>query len=95
MPKRFASLPDIVFIYSLDHPGLNPDTLSAASTEAVYKASFTESVEITDAGTTTTDPYTLDWHSILWITKSGGTWTADKTKSEIKPGAVTVGTNGP
>lgn len=90
-------------IYSLDQPGLLPyypssnTIVSASATEAVKKASFTEWVAITDTdGAGASDPNSYDWHMILWLTKeSGGTWSVDTTRSEIEPGSVTVGTNGP
>ncbi len=85
------------YLYVEDQPGFgSTGFLDASATEAVYKASFIESVEITDAGgTTTTDPTTCPWHTVLWLTKSGGAWAVDAARSEIELGSVTVGTTAP
>lgn len=84
-------------IYSADGPGFNgTGALAADATEAVYKATFTESVEIKDAaGNGASDGNLLDWHTITWLTKTGGTWTFDAGRSEIATGSVTVGTTAP
>jgi hypothetical protein len=94
-PIAYQLLPNKHYIYVIDHPGLNPKTLSSTATEAVYKASFTESVEITQAGTPTVDPRSIDWHSITWITKSSNAWNVDKSKSEIDLGSEKIGHTGP
>ncbi len=84
-------------IYSLDEPGfMSTGSLNAAATEAVYKASFVESVEIVDAlGGGVSDSNIFEWHSMTWLTKAGGSWDVDTAKSEIAPGAINVGTTGP
>jgi hypothetical protein len=84
-------------IYSVDEPGFNTTAaFAAAATEAVYKASFIESVEITPAvGGGVSDANFFEWHSTMWLTKASGSWAVDTTQSEIAPGAVTVGTAGP
>jgi hypothetical protein len=35
---------------------------------------------------------TFEWHSIIWLTKKGGNWTMDKTRSEIAKGKISVDT---
>jgi hypothetical protein len=84
-------------IYSVDGPGFkNASGFAANADEAVYKATFTESVEVRDAaGVGSSAGTTLDWHSIAWLTKTGGTWTYDPARSEITTGSVTVGTTAP
>jgi hypothetical protein len=84
-------------IYSLDEPGFQTAaSLDAAATEAVYKASFIESVEIVPAmGGGVSDSNVFEWHSTMWLTKASGSWAVDTTQTEIAPGAVTVGTAGP
>jgi hypothetical protein len=84
-------------IYSEDQPGFARTAgLDPTATEAVYKASFTESVEIVPAGGGGyTDATMFDWHSTTWLTKASGTWDVDAAKSEIAPGSVTVGTAAP
>ncbi len=76
-------------IYSEDRPGLKPRSLSwadATATDAVYIANFSEFVRISDGGTTTDDTTTCDWHSVSWVTKSGGTWAMNTANSEIDIG---------
>lgn len=84
-------------IYSEDQPGFpNSASFDAAATDMVYKASFTESVEIVDgAGVGRTDGNFFDWHTITWASQSGGTWSIDAARSEIASGSVTVGTTAP
>jgi hypothetical protein len=83
-------------IYSIDYPGFgNTTALNPAATEAVYKATFTEWVEVTTGATGSTSALTFDWHSVAWLTRTGGTWSMDTTRSEIEPGAATVGTTAP
>lgn len=83
-------------IYSIDYPGFSSTAaLNPVASEAVYKATFTEWVEVTTGATGATSRLTFDWHSVTWLTRSGGTWSMDATRSEIEPGAVTVGTTAP
>ncbi len=84
-------------IYSTDEPGFNgAASFDAAATDMVYKASFTEFVEITDSyGNTSTDGNGQDWHTISWVSQSGGAWALDAAKSEVATGSVTVGTAAP
>ncbi len=78
-------------IYVEDRPGfVNPGTPNPGETDLVVKATFTESVEITDVMGTRTDPTTFDWHSITWLTDTGGAWTVDAAQSEIEPGSMTI-----
>ena len=85
------------YIYVEDQPGFaNVSGLRASATEYVFQANFVESVDITDAGgTTTTDSNTHDWYSVLWLTKTGGAWTVDRTRSAIESGSTTIGTSAP
>ncbi len=84
-------------IFSEDRPGFNAQGAPASGdTDMVYKATFTEFVEITDPlGNTSTDGNGFDWHSISWLTNSSGSWTFDNSQSEIETGSVTVGTTAP
>lgn len=83
-------------IYSIDVPGFNGSAgFDAAATDMVYKATFTEYVEIMTTNGGTTSGNTFDWHSITWVTQSGGTWSIDAARSEIASGSVTVGTTAP
>lgn len=80
-----------VAIYSLDHPGLNPATLRPAATQGVYKATFTESVEIIDANGARMDPNKSDWHSTIWLDKdTSGNWIFNSSESEIALGSIAV-----
>jgi hypothetical protein len=90
-------VPYLPYIYSLDEPGVQGSGgLAASATEAVYKATFREWVEITDAsGGKANDGNWYDWHSITWLTKTGGSWGVDPLRSEISSGAVAVGTTAP
>lgn len=87
-------------IFVIDTPGFNSATSNptgdAAATEAVYKASFTEScnVKVGSSGWSRSSN-TLDWHSISWLEKSGGTWKRKTGASEIDTGSTTVGRGNP
>jgi hypothetical protein len=84
--------PSLPYVYVEDQPGIaNTSLFSASATEGVYKATFTESMDITTAAGVTHDPTTFNWHSILWLVKSSGSWTVDATRSEIAPGSITIG----
>jgi hypothetical protein len=85
------------YIYVEDQPGFaNVSALNASASEYVFQANFVESVEITDnTGTTTTDSNTRDWHTILWLTKTSGSWAADASQSEIDTGTTTIGATAP
>jgi uncharacterized protein DUF4157 len=83
-------------IYSTDTPGFNAAAApSAGDTDKVYKASFLEFVEVTDASGGQTDANTFEWHTITWLVSDGGAWRLDVAQSEIASGAVTVGTTAP
>jgi hypothetical protein len=83
-------------IYSIDYPGFQSAAgLNPAATDAVYKATFNEWVEVKTGSTGATSALTFDWHSVAWLTRSGGTWSMKAARSEIEPGAVTVGTTAP
>lgn len=74
-------------IYSEDRPGFKSAAASGSYTDKVYKKNFTEFVRITRADSTTyDDSNTQDWHNIVWITKSGSTWSLDSSRSEIDTG---------
>lgn len=89
--------PLLPYIYSFDEPGFRSTAaFSASATEAVYKGSFFETVEIVPAaGGGMTSGNFFEWHSIAWLTKAGGSWAFDPARSEIGPGPTTVGTAGP
>jgi hypothetical protein len=90
-------------IYAIDGPGLGnlmlplgPDHTDGAD-EAVYKASFVESVEarVPPAGWTRVSN-AFAWHSITWLERLGeGAWTRKAAGNEIEPGAITVGNDPP
>ena len=85
------------YIYVEDQPGFaNVSRLRASATEYVFQANFVESVDITDAGgTTSTDSNTHEWYSVLWLTKTGSSWTVDRTRSAIESGSTTIGASAP
>jgi hypothetical protein len=88
--------PYLPYIFSEDQPGFSSRAgFDGAATDAVYKASFTESVSITAGGKTAVDPKTFDWHTITWLVKGAAGWSIDKTRTEIASGSVTVGKTGP
>jgi hypothetical protein len=77
--------PPPVHIYSLDAPGLDTaDRADPAATEVVVKHTFAEWVDMEKPiGIGVESTNTFLWHSIIWLTKSGGQWTMDRTRSEI------------
>jgi hypothetical protein len=90
-------------IYAIDGPGLDdlglplgPDHTPGAD-EAVYKASFVESVEarVPPTGWTRVSNE-FAWHSVTWLERSGeGAWTRKAAGNEIEPGAITIGNDPP
>ncbi len=75
------------YIYSVDQPGFRPTALTGSYTDYVQMANFIEWVRITPAGGTAyDDPVQLRWHTVLWITNSGGTWSVDTGRSTIGTG---------
>jgi len=87
-------------IFVIDTPGFGSATSNptgdASATEGVYKASFTESCNVkVGSGAWTRSSNTLDWHSISWLEKSGGSWRRKTGSSEIDTGSTTVGTGNP
>jgi hypothetical protein len=90
-------------IYALDGPGLpelsaplGPQTDDAE--EAVYLASFLESVEarVPPAGWTRVSNE-LAWHSVTWLERPGGAgaWSRKAGKNEIELGALKIGQDPP
>ena len=74
-------------IYSIDRPGLPSSWGRGSYTEKVQKMNFIEFVRITKPdGTTVDDSNTQDWHTIMWISKSGTAWSVNRTQSEISTG---------
>jgi hypothetical protein len=91
-----VTIPFLPAVYSIDSPGFTTTGFDPAATDAVYKASFVESVRITPAaGGAFNDTKTFAWHTISWLTQTGGTWAMDVARSEIAPGSVAVGTGAP
>ena len=66
------------------------------TTEVVAKYNFAEWIEMEKpTGIREKSTNTFFWHSIVWLTKSGGQWTMDRTRSEIAKGKITVDTPWP
>ena len=86
-----------VHIYSLDAPGLADVAFaSPIATEVVLKHTFAEWVEMEKpTGIKEKSTNTFFWHSTVWLTKSHGQWTMDRTRSEIARGRITVDTPWP
>jgi hypothetical protein len=90
-------------IYSLDGAGLEDmgqplgPGLSRGADEAVYRASFLESVEarVPKAGwTRVSDEFA--WHTVTWLERpSGGIWSRKAGKNLIEAGALTIGNEPP
>ena len=87
-------------IYAHDGPGwgsandsatFNPRGSTAGRTEVVQILNFTEWVNAKDPGGVENwqkiSPF-YRWHTINWITFSGGTWTVDPARSEIAEGSL-------
>jgi hypothetical protein len=86
-------------IYVEDGPGFrglaNPVN-DATATEAVYKASFTESCNVRDgSGPWSKRSNDVNWHSVTWLENAGGAWRRRAGSNEIALGNVTVGTGDP
>jgi hypothetical protein len=85
-------------IYSVDSPGIDDITDpvgDATATEAVYKASFIESVNVNAGAGWTKSSNDFEWHSISWLENVGGTWQRKAGANEVEPGPTTVGTGDP
>jgi hypothetical protein len=84
-------------IYVIDTPGFNSlanPVGDASATEAVYKASFIETCNVkVGAGAWAQSSNSVEWHSISWLEKTGGTWQRKAGSSEIATGTTAVGTN--
>jgi hypothetical protein len=83
-------------IYSIDGPGLadlfDPIPNSASADEAVYKATFVESVNARiRPGPWMPVSNEFQWHSITWIEKVRGNWQRVAGANEIEPGGIIVG----
>ena len=81
-------------IYSADAPGLADVKFADPSgTEIVVKHTFFEWVDMEKPlGVGAESTNVFEWHSIIWLTKRGGAWTMDKTRSEIAKGRINVDT---
>ncbi len=92
--------PENNHIYVIDTPGwdtlANP-TGDNSATEAVYKASFTETCNVkVGTGSWAQSSNSLNWHSITWLEKAAsGSWQRKAGASEIATGSTTVGTGDP
>ena len=102
MLNRDESLtPQNNHIYSMDGAGLE-DLASplrertAGADEAVYKASFLESVEarVPPAGWTRVSNE-FPWHTVTWLERGPGAWTRKAGKNELEAGPMTIGTDPP
>ena len=86
-------------IYVIDgpgFPGLSNPISDASATEAVYKASFVEWVNVkVGTGSWSKSSNDFDWHSTTWLEKVGGNWRRKSGKNEIDTGSATVGTGNP
>lgn len=85
-------------IYVVDTPGFQSNTPvnDASATEAVYKASFNEFVNVRlGTGSWTKSSNDFAWHSISWFEKVGGNWQRKANASEIATGSTTVGSGDP
>jgi hypothetical protein len=87
-------------IYSIDGPGLqdlfDPIPDSGTADEAVYKASFIESVNARiRPGPWVPVSNEFHWHSVTWIEKVRGSWQRVDGSNEIEPGGIIIGTGLP
>lgn len=91
--------PDSNQIYVIDTPGFrnksNPVRDHSAG-EAVYKASFVETVKAKKIiGSWTTISNSFRWHSISWFENVSGSWQRKAGSNEIETGSTTVGSGDP